>query len=111
MHHVGLEESRYVSGHHGCFHVMFSRSPLSPPLRLVSIYFIQGGIFDAEFSELFPDLPTSDKPETTLAMHQSPDKSMYWISGQEGLLVKVRIRRFIVKMSLNGVRLRAPRLA
>ena len=48
-----------------------------------------GGIFDAEYTELFPNLPDSDVPETTLAMHQSPDKSMYWLAGQEGLLVKV----------------------
>ncbi|CAN0428975.1 unnamed protein product [Ascophyllum nodosum] len=45
------------------------------------------GIFDAEFTNLFPDL--SNKPETTLAMHQSPDGAMYWIAGQEGILLRV----------------------
>ncbi|CAM9644170.1 unnamed protein product, partial [Ascophyllum nodosum] len=43
------------------------------------------GIFDADFTHLFPDLPDSDKPETTLAMHQSPDGTMYWLAGQEGM--------------------------
>ncbi|CAN0432934.1 unnamed protein product [Ascophyllum nodosum] len=47
------------------------------------------GIFNGSFIELFPDLPDSDIPDTPLAMHQSPDSSMYWISGQEGMLVKV----------------------
>ena len=48
-----------------------------------------GGVFDAEYTELFPNLPDSDMPGTTLAMHQSPDKSMYWLAGREGLLLKV----------------------
>ena len=46
-----------------------------------------GGIFDAEFTELFPDL--GDLPGTTLAMHQSPDGSMYWIVDQDGILLRV----------------------
>ena len=52
-----------------------------------------GGIFDADFTHLFPDLPNSDKPETTLAMHQSPDATMYWIAGQEGMLLRVGVGR------------------
>ena len=47
------------------------------------------GIFDAEFTPLFPDLPNSDKPEITLAMHQSPDSTMYWIAGKEGIILRV----------------------
>ena len=39
--------------------------------------------------QLFPDLPDSDKPETILALHQSPDGTMYWIAGQEGMLLRV----------------------
>ena len=39
--------------------------------------------------QLFPDLPDSDKPETILALHQSPDGTMYWIVGQEGMLLRV----------------------
>ena len=50
-----------------------------------------GGIFDAGFTELFPDLPDSDLPGTPLAMHQSPDGTMHWISVQEGQLLRVGV--------------------
>ena len=56
------------------------------------------GIFNGTFIELFPDLPDSDIPDTPLAMHQSPDSSMYWISGQEGMLVKVSAKCFFFAM-------------
>lgn len=36
---------------------------------------------------MFPDL---DLPSKTVAMHQSPDGSMFWIVGKDGQLVRVR---------------------
>ena len=53
-----------------------------------------GGIFDADFTLLFPDLPDSDMPGTALAMHQSPDGTMYWIAGQEGILLRVGVGHY-----------------
>ena len=53
-----------------------------------------GGTFDVEFTKLFPDLSNNDKPEITLAMHQSPDGAMYWIAGQEGILLRVGVGRY-----------------
>ena len=53
---------------------------------------ITGVIFNESFTgltELFPDLPDSDLPDTTLAMHQSPDGTMYWIVDREGKLLRV----------------------
>ena len=74
---VGLLHARYTS--------------LPATLRVASAC-SSDGIFDAEFTKLFPDL--SNKPETTLAMHQSPDGAMYWIAGQEGILLRVGAGRY-----------------
>lgn len=40
---------------------------------------------------MFPDLDEdTDFPGSPLSMHQSPDGSMYWIAGQNGVIKKVR---------------------
>ena len=55
-----------------------------------------------DFTKLFPDLPDTDMPGTTLAVHQSPDKSMYWLAGQEGLLLQVgRYTAFLNKLYID----------
>ena len=74
--------------------VYFMHVTLSPATFRVPSAGSSGGIFDADFTHLFPDLPDSDKPETTLAMHQSPDGTMYWLAGQEGMLLKVGVGRY-----------------
>lgn len=48
---------------------------------------IIGEFFYGDFTELFPDL--LELPDTTVAMHQSRDGSMYWIAGKDGKLVRV----------------------
>ena len=63
------------------------------------------GVFTGEFEELFPDLPDSDRPAITLAMHQSPDGSAYWISGQGGIIVGVGTLSFSLHASPYEARL------
>ena len=77
-------------------------SHILPATFRVSSTVLSGGIFDADFTQLFPDLPDSDKPETTLAMHQSPDSTMFWISGREGIILRVGVERSHPRLSIPG---------
>ena len=46
-------------------------------------------MFNEEVTEVFPDLDDSDQPEATLALHQSPNGTMFWMAGQEGIILRV----------------------
>lgn len=78
--------------HHVIVAPLYIQKLFSHSARIIFSFILPAGIFDTEFTELFPDLPDNDKPGTTVAMHQSLDESMYWLAGQEGILLKVRFK-------------------
>lgn len=67
--------------------------------------FVTEDVFgNSSLTLLFPDVPKSDLPDTTLAMHESPDGSMYWVAGQEGILLRVGASSIIMVVTFGAVR-------